>query len=529
MRVLVEETVTYMDDDPFSGLGLQPVRLNDQARFEECFALLRDPISDYTFSQIFTWGNSLRILWKEVRGHLCVFANGTGDLTLLVPPIGEGDMTRTLTEAFEVMDAYNREHRAEGRSRVEYVSEEMLERIGRSGVQLEPMGADYVYDVRRMIDLAGGDLASKRQLRNRFMRNYEYRVEMYEALRHREACEELLKLWKGQQDEPGADRSSSAIKRHKESLACQRTLEHAHLLGLTGMVVYTKARVADGNPANADWRLSGFTFGENLGRDQSSILIEKTDLSVKGLAQFIFNEFCTRCWAHRPLVNAGDDWGLESLAWTKMSYRPVRLMQKYVLRLAERVMVAVGGQDGDRQTAPATQAASVPAPAEDAPVVVRQASKADLGGALELEQQCFNSYRLNKRQLQYLQHRPSALFLVAEQAGRVVGEGIALVRQHKGGLSGRIYSLAVDGTCRRQKIGQKLMAAMLDGLAERGVRRVYLEVEQSNAAAIGLYERLGFRTIGTLPDYYGEGRAGVHMMYVMPVPQKVAELVPVAV
>jgi ribosomal protein S18 acetylase RimI-like enzyme len=31
--------------------------------------------------------------------------------------------------------------------------------------------------------------------------------------------------------------------------------------------------------------------------------------------------------------------------------------------------------------------------------------------------------------------------------------------------------------------------------------------------AIRLYERSGFKKIGTLADYYGPGRAAVHMVY----------------
>jgi [ribosomal protein S18]-alanine N-acetyltransferase len=86
------------------------------------------------------------------------------------------------------------------------------------------------------------------------------------------------------------------------------------------------------------------------------------------------------------------------------------------------------------------------------------------------------------------------------------------LRHHKQSVSGRVYSLAVDPASRGQGIGQQLMREMVEQLRRRGVRRIYLEVEASNSPAIGLYQRLGFGSIGTLPDYYGEGKAGVHMM-----------------
>jgi ribosomal-protein-alanine N-acetyltransferase len=53
---------------------------------------------------------------------------------------------------------------------------------------------------------------------------------------------------------------------------------------------------------------------------------------------------------------------------------------------------------------------------------------------------------------------------------------------------------------------------MVDSLTDRGVRRVYLEVDDDNAAAIRLYERSGFRRVGTLPNYYGPGQGAVHML-----------------
>lgn len=508
-----------MDDDPLLGSGLRPITLAQQALFDSYLSCLRQPLSDYTFAQLFSWGNSLRIFWKEIRGHLCVFANGTGDLTLLMPPIGDTGSDAALAEAFELMDAYNRAHNADGRSRVEYVSDELLARFDRSRLAVEPMGPDYVYDTCRMIDLAGGDLASKRQLKNRFQRNYLHRFESYDPARHEEPCLRLLGLWKAQQDaHHTSDSATNRLKRHKESLACELAIRNARTLKLRGAVVYA-ATHSDRGTAETDLVLSGFTFGEALGPDQSSIIIEKTDLNVRGLAQFIFSEFCRACWADRPLVNAGDDWGIKSLAWTKNSYRPVRLLAKHALRLNRTVSVGFGQiplrpatQSALHMMAAAFRPSVVEASSPFLPLTIRPARRQDVPGALALEDACFTKYCLSRRQLQYLQRRPSAIFLVAEQGQRIVGEGICLIRRMRNGITGRIYSLAVDQSFRRQKIGQKLLTEMLRELDSRGARRVYLEVEKSNTAAIELYQRNGFRSISDLPDYYGKGRPASHMM-----------------
>jgi ribosomal-protein-alanine N-acetyltransferase len=373
--------------------------------------------------------------------------------------------------------------------------------LDRSQLDVAPMGTDYVYDVRRMIDLAGGDLSSKRQAKNRFMRLYPYRVETYDSTKHLEDCLALLSGWRVHQDAQHLEEANAnCIKRQKETIATELALRSAGELGFKGMVVFTQSHPTPNpqlstpsDPPFDPWSLKAFTFGEYLGKDASSIVIEKTDLETKGLAQFIFSEFCREAWADRPLTNVGDDWGLESLAWTKMSYRPVKLLQKYTL--------------GKMKTASVTVECDLSAPS------IRLAVKDDLTSTVDLEKACFSSdLSLKKRQLQYLQQRKSAVFLVAEDNGHVIGEGIALVRQHKGKTSGRIYSLAVNENHRGKQIGRRLLAAMVNQLASRGVKRIFLEVEQSNSNAVALYERNGFRSIGKLPNYYGPGIDGVHMM-----------------
>src|SRR5687768_1775858 len=129
--------------DPLSVFGLRPVALADRPVMAPYFDSLRSPLSDYTFSQLFTWRNSLRIAWTILENHLCVFANGSGDLTLLLPPVGDTNSDAALARCVEIMDEYNASHGCRDKSRVEYVSEELLARFDQTRNAFAPQGNDY--------------------------------------------------------------------------------------------------------------------------------------------------------------------------------------------------------------------------------------------------------------------------------------------------------------------------------------------------------------------------------------------------
>ena len=54
-------------------------------------------------------------------------------------------------------------------------------------------------------------------------------------------------------------------------------------------------------------------------------------LKIKGLAPFIFTEFIKKCWSSYKFINAGEDWDVEYLRVTKMSYHPVKIHKSYML------------------------------------------------------------------------------------------------------------------------------------------------------------------------------------------------------
>jgi ribosomal-protein-alanine N-acetyltransferase len=67
-----------------------------------------------------------------------------------------------------------------------------------------------------------------------------------------------------------------------------------------------------------------------------------------------------------------------------------------------------------------------------------------------------------------------------------------------------ILSIAVDAGYRGRGLSRNLLLTHLGHLAGRGVRTVFLEVEENNQPARRLYDRAGFAVAGRRERYYRE-------------------------
>lgn len=87
--------------------------------------------------------------------------------------------------------------------------------------------------------------------------------------------------------------------------------------------------------------------------------------------------------------------------------------------------------------------------------------------------------------------------LVADRNGQIVGSA-ALAPQTKRRAHVGAIGMGVHDDFRRRGIGRALLVALLDVADDwLGLRRVELEVNVDNEAAIGLYRSLGFAVEGT--------------------------------
>ena len=100
------------------------------------------------------------------------------------------------------------------------------------------------------------------------------------------------------------------------------------------------------------------------------------------------------------------------------------------------------------------------------------------------------------------------LAFVSERAGSV--SGFVVGRQVA--EEGEILNVAVRRKNRRKGEGRALLLTVLEQLHRRGVRRVYLEVRESNETGIAFYEKQGFAKTGRRPGYYREPEEAAVLM-----------------
>lgn len=108
-----------------------------------------------------------------------------------------------------------------------------------------------------------------------------------------------------------------------------------------------------------------------------------------------------------------------------------------------------------------------------------------------------------------LRENKLARYHVLEDEGRVVayvGLWIIVDEAH-------ITNVAVAPEDRRKGYGRTLIAEVLEILKQEGICQVTLEVRVGNAEAIGLYESMGFKSVGIRPGYYQDTKEDASIMW----------------
>ena len=126
----------------------------------------------------------------------------------------------------------------------------------------------------------------------------------------------------------------------------------------------------------------------------------------------------------------------------------------------------------------------------------------------DLERICFSAPWSRKMLAEELDNAISAMLVAVDDAGKVLGyAGVQVILDE-----GYITNVAVRPECRRQGIAGKLLKVFLDFAQGNKLAFLTLEVRASNQAAIILYGRHGFRSVGRRRNYYEHPREDAIIM-----------------
>lgn len=293
-------------------MKLRPLTIRDKHTIEKFLRLRQHRLSVYTFENIYIWKALFDIRWCIINESLCIFFEDPTGCFLYLPPLGGSEEPAAALEAFRIMDGKNRNP---GISRIENIETDDVAFFRESGYTVADKPGEYLCVRSELVQLKGERFKSKRACCNYFTAHNDFKYFDYSA-RFRAACLALYAGWMRERRETRDDAVYRGML--SDSLRCfEVLLKYYGKLSVTGKLV------------EIDGAIKACTFGFRISRETFCVLYEITDLSYKGLAQFIFREFCAGLNDYR-YINIMDDSELPNLRTVKQSYHPAGIIPAFI-------------------------------------------------------------------------------------------------------------------------------------------------------------------------------------------------------
>ena len=290
-------------------IEFHPIALKDREVFDAAYHRCRHEGSESSFTNLFIWRKPLDIVWARVGGAVCVVVRNDGPVYALHPCAAD---TKDIVAAADSLAGWFRAQNLH--VYIKGLEQSVAELLGEAfpgwSIEHDRCEDDYIYSVRELIELKGRKFEAKRHHIRTFLKNNpEY---FYEKMTPANAleCLPVARQWLVRQQSD--DRILQA-----EMFAEEQALTQFDELNLSGGIIRINGEI------------KAFTVGEALCEDTAVIHIEKADQEVVGLYQMINREYLAHAWPQMAFVNREEDMGIPGLRSAKLSYRPVRMVEKY--------------------------------------------------------------------------------------------------------------------------------------------------------------------------------------------------------
>lgn len=130
-------------------------------------------------------------------------------------------------------------------------------------------------------------------------------------------------------------------------------------------------------------------------------------------------------------------------------------------------------------------------------LIVRKMIESDLEAIASMESAVFSD-AWTAKSIEDTYNQSQAFIVTAESEGKIAGYCIVYFVLDEG----EIARIAVDGLCRRQGVGRKLLEQVEKICGEKNIIRLMLDVRESNDSARKFYQSFGFEEDGIRKNFY---------------------------
>lgn len=292
------------------------ITLDSKAEFDHYLLKHNIQISELTFTNFFAWRYFYKFRYAIIADLLCVISMPCRGESFAMMPIGEVNEEK-FDAAFSELEKYFIQ-RGQRLVFKRITQEELSYFKGRvtseDSIVLDRDNSDYLYNTTDLISLSGKKYDGKRNHINKFNKNHTYEYVPLDCSLLEE-CNRIMEEWCSEKN------CNCQVGDYCERLANMELLQNYKALGCKGALI------------KADGVFEAFTAGEMLNANTAVIHIEKTNSSIDGLYTLINQQFARREWGETTYINREQDLGKEGLRKAKLSYHPVKLIEKYTVYL----------------------------------------------------------------------------------------------------------------------------------------------------------------------------------------------------
>lgn len=148
--------------------------------------------------------------------------------------------------------------------------------------------------------------------------------------------------------------------------------------------------------------------------------------------------------------------------------------------------------------------------AELFPITIKPMTQADIDNVISIEAASYGDHHWSKESFfNELSNELAKYYCAFDESGTLMGyAGTWHILEEA-----HLTNIAVSPDFRRKKVAESILSTIIRNCRNSGVKYITLEVRVSNTPAINLYEKYGFKSLGTRKGYYQDNNEDALIMW----------------